>query len=144
MNQGARKMSAEKIQNLMNSIGGHLSSDSHYNMYPILMYAEVGDNYAGASMFRDLGSHALYRRYPDTPIERLLMELWDLFPPAKKWVELEYVLRDGRFSVEFIYQADFPEDEDPFDRIDRAIFRYFGEKPVVYPPMERGDDLYEL
>jgi hypothetical protein len=138
-------MSTEKTQTIFNSIGRYLSSDTEYNAYPILMYAEAGDRYAGASMFRDLGSHALYRRYTDTPIERLLMELWDLFPPAKQWVELEYVLRDGRFSVEFVYQADFPVDEDPFDRRDRAIFRHFGEKPVVYPPFEPGrDEVYEL
>ena len=50
---------------------------------------------------------------------------------------MEYLIRGGRFTVTYTYPDEIDPEEDPFVRRDRVVARYFGDKPIVYPP---GDD----
>ena len=67
-----------------------------------------------------------------------LMDLWDEADPDKRWAEMEYLVRDGRFTVTYTYPEDIDPEEDEFRRRDRIVARYFGDKPIVYPERRDG------
>ncbi len=72
------------------------------------------------------------------------MWLWDEAEPDKHWAEMEYLIHDGRFTVIYTYPEEIDPEEDPFDRRDRIVARYFGDKPILYPPLPAGDDVQQF
>ena len=129
----------------LNKIGQILAEDTQYPLDNTLLYAEVDFNWVGPSIFKDLGDHLLYRS-PDIGLTYPLLDLWALSDPDKRWSAIEYVIRNGRFDASFTYTEDFDPEEDRGDRRDRVVRKYFGEKPVLYPPFsdDDDDDVFEL
>lgn len=50
---------------------------------------------------------------------------------------IEYLLTGTRFKATYRYPDD-PEWSDDNDHREIVVQRYFGEKPIIYPPMPRG------
>ena len=73
-----------------------------------------------------------------------LLDLWEAEDPAKRWAEIEYVIRGGKFTAAFTYTDEIDAEEEPFDRRDRVVARHFGNKPIVYPPKPDNLDTFEL
>jgi hypothetical protein len=86
------------------------------------------------SIFKDRGNHVLYCRPDYDRFQETLFELWELEERDKRWAEIEYVVREGRFDAAFVYSEEIDPEEEPLDRRDRVVNRYFGDKPIVYPP----------
>jgi hypothetical protein len=67
--------------------------------------------------------------------------LWEAQETEDRWAEIEYLIRDGKFAVTYVY----PDDIDPADefnaRRERAVRRHLGEKPIVYPPWNDDDGI---
>ncbi len=126
-------MASDAIERLLNEIGNLLVEDADYPLAATLLHAEVDSNMVAPSIFKDLEDQILYRRdyakltYP-------LLDLWEESEPDKRWREMEYVLRDGQFTVTFTYPDEIDPEEDSLDRRDRIVRRHFGDKPIVYPP----------
>ena len=138
-------MPTDESERLLNEIGQILTEDSEYPLDGTLLYAKVDRNVVGPSIFKDRGNHVLYRR-PDLnricdPIRRLC----DQEAPDKRWAEIEYMIRDGKFDVGFTYPEEIDPNEEPMDRRKRIVARHFGDKPIVYPPPPKDDDqLFDL
>jgi hypothetical protein len=133
---------SDMIERLLNEIGQILAEDTEYPLDGTLLYAEVDGSAVGPSIFKDRGNHILYR-WPD--LNRIcapLSRLCEQEPPAKRWAEIEYLIRDGKFDVAFTYPEEIDPEEDPFERRKRVVARYFGDKPIVYPPMPGDDEQY--
>lgn len=92
----------------------------------------------GPSIFKDLGDRILYREPDLNRLGDALLDLWHAEEADKRWAEIEYLVRDGRFLTKFVYADEIaPTDiEDELDRRDRIVREYFGEKPIIYPPLE--------
>ena len=127
-------MSNNETASLLNEIGQLLAEDTEYPRQDTLLYAKLNKNYVAPSIFKDLGDHILYR---DPDLETLgdaLLDLWEAEDPDKRWAEIEYVVRDGKFRATFVYADQIDPEEDPFDRRDRIVAKHLGNKQIVYPP----------
>ena len=127
----------------LNEVGQLLAEDTDYPSEDTLLYAKLNKNYVAPSIFKDLGDHILYR-YPD--LETLgdaLLDLWEAEDPDKRWAEMEYVVRGGKFRVTFAYADEIDPEEDPFVRRDRVVAKHFGKKRIIYPPPPDDTAEYE-
>ena len=132
-------MPRDETERLLNKIGELLAEDTEYPLDGTLLYAKLDTNMVAPSIFKNRGNHVLYRR-PD--LDRLgdaLLDLWEAEAPDKRWAEIEYVIRGDKFDVALNYSEEIDPEEDPFDRRKRVVARYFGDKPIVYPPMSDDD-----
>ena len=138
-------MENEESERLLDEIGQLLARDLQYPLEETLLHAEVGRNFVGPSIFKNLPDRVLYRRPDLRDLGDALLDLWEAQDTNDRWEEIEYVTRNGTFDVHFIYPDEIDREEDPFDRRDRIVQRHFGEKPIVYPPDDDDDPLqYEL
>lgn len=141
-------MANTEAEKLLNEIGENLAENMEYKSRETLLYAEVGDNWASPSIFINHGNHIRYQRVGSEDLKVLcdpLMWLWDKSEPGKQWVEIEYLIRDGHFTVTYTYPDEIDPEEDPLVRRDRIVARHFGDKPIVYPPWEdNGIQQFEL
>ena len=139
-------MEDDKVHRLLNEIGALLAEDREYPLDGTLLYAVLDRNVVSPSIFKELGNQILYR-WPDLDrIGRALLDLWKTQDTHNRWVEVEYLIRHGRFDVTYTYPDEIDPNEDSTERRDHVVRRYFGDKPIVYPPWPPEDDLpdYDL
>ena len=96
-------MATDEINGLLNEIGQLLTADRDYPLEPTLLYAQLDDNMVGESIFKELGNQILYRWAINRRLPFALLELWEAQDGGERWTELEYLCRDGRFEVVYIY-----------------------------------------
>jgi hypothetical protein len=133
-------MSNDRTKSFLSEIGQLLAEDADFPLDGTLLYAKLDRAFVAPSIFKDLGDHILYRA-PD--LDRLgdaLLDLWEAQHSKRRWSEIEYVIRGGKFTATFTYADEIDADEDSFDRRDRIVTRHFGKKPIVYPPSPGADD----
>lgn len=126
-------MASNETERLLVEIGHILAEDHEYPLDGTLLYAKLGRNSVSPSIFKELGNQILYR-WPD--LDRIggpLLDLWEEQDTDHRWGEMAYIVRDGRFEVNYAYPDEIDVDEDSLDRRDKVVRRYFGEKPIVYP-----------
>lgn len=137
-------MQDDKADELLNRIGELLAEDAEYPREDTLLIAQLDRAYVAPSIFKNLGNSVLYRA-PD--LDRLgdaLLDLWYEQKGEDRWEEIEYFVKDGRFDAAFVYPDEIDPDEDPFERRDRVVAKYFGEKPIVYPDPDDEGQMFEL
>lgn len=127
-------MASDEFERLLNEIGQILGENSEYPLGGTLLYSKVAANMVAPSIFENRGDHVLYRDPLLNRISYPLLDLWEEEDSGKRWSEMEYFVRDGKFDVTFTYADEIDPEEDPFDRRDRIVKRHFGDKPIVYPP----------
>ena len=132
-------MRTDEATRILNETGNMLAQDSEYPLDGTLLYAEVGDNWVSAAIFK-LRKNDILCRWPSSDLTDPLLDLWELEDPDKRWAEMEYVIRDGKFTVTYTYAEDIDPNEDDFHRRDRIVWRHFGQLPIVYPPWPEDDD----
>ena len=133
-------MASDETERLLNEIGQLLAEDTEYPLDGTLLYAQLASNMVAPAIFKNRGNHVLYR-WPD--LNRLggaLLDLWEAREPGKRWAEIEYLIRGGKFEASFTYPEEIDPEEDHFERRKRIVKRHFGDKPIVYPPWPPPDD----
>ncbi|MEG3176551.1 hypothetical protein U1872_09940 [Sphingomonas sp. RB3P16] len=133
-------MANDETDRLLGKIGQLLAEDTAYPLDGTLLYAQVASNMVSPSIFKKRGNTIVYR-WPD--LDRLgdaLLDLWAAEEPAKRWEEIEYLITGDTFEVAYTYADEIDPEEDPFERRDRIVRRYFGDKPIIYPPLSSEDD----
>lgn len=136
-------MANDEAEELLNEIGRLLAEDREYPFEPTLLYAQLDRNMIGESIFKELGNQILYRRPVIDRLPYALLDLWETQEGDDRWMEMEYLVRDGRFEVAYIYPDAIDPEEDVVERRARAVRRHFGQKPIVYPPWPPEDDVPE-
>lgn len=137
-------MQNDKTGELLNLIGQLLAEDVEFSNEDTLLYARLARAHVAPSIFKNLENHILYR---DPDLDRLgdaLLALWYQQEGEERWAEIEYIVRDGRFDATFIYPDEIDPEEDTFDRRDRVVAKYFGNKPMVYPDPDEEEQMFEL
>ncbi len=139
-------MANEETEQILAEIGHLLAEDKSYPVDGTLLYARVGWNMVAPSIFENRGNQIVYRDPDLDRLGRALLDLWDAQKPENRWAEIEYLIRGERFEVSYIYAGEVDPEEDQFDRRDRIVQRYFGDKPIVYPPIADDDGIpqYDL
>jgi hypothetical protein len=132
---------ADDTQDYLQEIGQLLAEERAYPLENTLLYAEVGRTYVGESIYKMLGNQILYHPLDNDRLGYALLALWEAQETEDRWAEIEYLIRDGKFAVTYVY----PDDIDPEDefnaRRERAVRRHLGDKPIVYPPWEDDDGI---
>lgn len=133
-------MPNDETERLLVEIGHLLAEDRAYPLEGTLLHAEVDRGMVAPSIFKDLGNHILYR-WPD--LDRLgdaLLDLWEAQDGDDRWAEIEYLIRDGRFEVAYVYPDQIDPEGDWMEQREAVVRRYFGEKPIVFPPWPPPED----
>ena len=128
-------MQNDKTALLLNEIGNLLKTETNCSL-SVLLYAEVASNAVSGSIFTARGNQ-IECRFPEDNLTDALMDLWDEQPNDPPWVAIEYSVHEGRFKLVYTYADDSDWDEE-FDRQQRVVHRYFGDTPIIYPPMPRN------
>jgi hypothetical protein len=126
----------------MQDIGRVLGQDTDYPLDGTLLYAVVDENYVAASIFKDFNGVTYYRRPDLDGLTDTLLDLWESYPVGKRWETIEYVIRDGRFEATFTYPENVVPDEEPFQRRDAIVAKYFGKQPIRYLPSREHPEGY--
>lgn len=139
-------MAHDESEHLLNEIGQLLAEDGEYPLNSTLLYAQLDRSMVGESIFKELDNEILYRRPIIEGLPYALLDLWEAQEGDDRWVEMEYLVRNGAFEVVYIYPDEIDPEEDVVERRARAVRRHFGEKPIVYPPWPPEDDVpgYDL
>jgi hypothetical protein len=103
------------------------------------LYAEAGEGWYGASVFKDEGE--LVRYYDPSPeLSDLIYDAWLTADPDKRWSIMEYDITGTKFNVRFQYPDEVPvETFADDDRREIALKKRYGDKPVIYPPWPGQD-----
>lgn len=136
-------MANDEAEGLLNEIGRLLADDHEYPFEPTLLYAQLDHNMIGESIFKELGNQILYRRPVNKRLPYALLDLWEMQEGEDRWMEMEYLVRNGRFEVAYIYPDAIDAEEDVVERRARSVRQHFGEKPIIYPPWPSEDDVAE-
>ncbi len=131
-------MEGRTTEQILAEIGQMLAADPAYPVENSLLQAEVDPEMISPSIYKDAGDHVMYR-LPD--LDRwsdILLELWYAREKNDRWSEIEYIIRNGRFEVNYIYPDDVGRSESIGERRKQALRRYYGDKPVRYPSWDGG------
>lgn len=128
---------------LLNQIGQFAADRLGKIPEDIFVYIEAGDQNYGGAIFENLEDKVIYHDFEPDDVDLgfgdIVLRLWDIAPPDKKWSVLLYDIKDGNFDAEFLYTDDLEKDVFEHDYREDALVARYGDKPVIYPPMEDGD-----
>ena len=122
---------------ILSEIGQELADTVGGDAEGVFLYVEIGEGWAGPSIFRDEGDAVRYYDPRDPTLSEIVFDAWYAEPDeTKRWSIMEYVITDGKFHASFKYPEEVDVTEPDSNRRDAALQSRFGDKPVIYPPME--------
>lgn len=142
--RGGYILANQETERLLGRIGQMLAADPFYPIENTLLQAGVDPEMISPSIYKDGGDYVMYRRPDLDRWSDVLLELWHAQEGPARWSEIEYFFRDGRFEVAYVYPDDPGRSEDMMERREQALRRYYGDKPVRYPPWEDDAPSYTL
>ena len=140
MNQEGRDVERDKLDMIgpiLSEIGQEIADVVGGDPNGVFFYVEVIEGCARPSIFREEGDVVRYYYPLDPTLSETVFDVWYSEPDeAKRWSVMEYVVKDGEFQASFKYPEEVDVIEPDTDRRDAALQARFGDKAVVYPPME--------
>ncbi|MEH3035697.1 MAG: hypothetical protein PGN23_04255 [Sphingomonas adhaesiva] len=133
-------MEKEEERRYIDEITALLAVDTEYPLDGTLLHVTAWDDHVSPAIFKSTGNHIMYR---DPDMNLLVKKLWDFWRSQTedmRWCEIEYFAKDGNFTLSYTYPDEVDADETSLDRRDRIVKKYFGERPVIYPPWDENDD----
>jgi hypothetical protein len=131
-------MTNEETGNMLNAIGKHVANIIGKIPEDVYVFIEAGDQWQGGAVFENLEDRVICHPPSDELIDEIGL-LWEAAEPDKKWSIIHYDIKGGVFNAKFLYTADL--EHHPFEYHYRgdALDARYGDKPVIYPPMDDGD-----
>ena len=105
-----------------------------------LLYAEAGPGWVRGSLFIDYPELIEWVNPAAHHISELVLRLWTAAPDAKKWRALTMIVGEQIYQTESDYGEGWTDEEDESDRREPIVLRFFGDKPVFYPTLDRGEE----
>ena len=140
-------MTTAEMGDLLNQIGQFVADRLGKIPEDVFVYIDAGDQNYGGAIFENLEDKVIYHDFSDSGVDDgfgdIVLRLWDIAPPDKKWSVLLYDIKDGKFDAEFLYTDDLEKDLSQIDFRETKLVARYGNKPVIYPPMNE-DDYHEL
>ncbi len=127
---------------MLNAVGQAVADVLGKTPDDVFVFIEAGDNWIGGGIFENLEDHVAWRE-PSDELDDLIVRLWKAAPAEKKWSVLLYDIKDGKFSVEYLYpETQIDEDGEEYcihgELLDDALLARYGDKPVIYPEPDEG------
>jgi hypothetical protein len=130
-----------EMADILAGLGAYLADNVDDSAEGVYLYAESDGESYDAGVFRDVGDSVTYFDPSDALFDQI-MDLWDAAKADAKWAVLEYEVVDGKFDAKFAFPDKLDPDEYIVDRRERALRARYGDKPVIYLPLD--DDFHEL
>ncbi|MDT8759090.1 hypothetical protein MZO42_10305 [Sphingomonas psychrotolerans] len=121
---------------LLNDVGNVLAAIADGDPEGVFLYVEIGDGWISPNIFKDEGKLVRWLDPSDNELTDLLYRAWRLEPEGKRWSVMEYDIKDGKFAVSFKYPDEVDVESFDEDRREKVLRARYGDKPVVYPPLE--------
>jgi hypothetical protein len=131
-------MATEQIGNLLNRIGQQVANILGKVPNDVFVFIEAADQMSGGAIFENLPEQVIYHDFGNETHDTI-SELWEAAAPNKKWSMLLYDIKHGSFDAEFLYTDDLEGEWYALDYRQDALKARYGDKPVIYPPMDDGD-----
>lgn len=131
MRQRVIDMANTEIGPIFEEIGRLVARDVGEDPEGAFLYAEGGDGWIEAAIFKDMGDRVVYRD-ASTELFDKLGEVWEAEEPDKRWAALQYTISGGRFACSMQYPDDLAPEEITGDRRRTALRALFGDKPIDY------------
>jgi hypothetical protein len=134
------KMKHDKFESLgplFADVGGELADIVGGDVDGTFLYAEAGEGWLGASVFREDGDVVRYFD-PSPALTDLLLQAWETESPESilRWSVMEYEVTGTKFDVQFRYVDEIQVKSFADNgRREAALKRRYGDKPVIYPPI---------
>jgi hypothetical protein len=122
----------DRLGQLYSELGAALLEWFGPGEHHITLYAEAGDMWTGASIYRDEGNRIAYTS--ELNVSDIILELWYAEPPDKRWKEMQFDLDGTKFHARNFYTDELNKRESYGTRRERAVKERFGDKPIYYPP----------
>ena len=123
----------EKSQNLLEMISTLLAEDVSYPLENTLLFAWFDEGAVAPSIFKKLQDRIVYRAPDLDVLADTLIALWEEQPKERRWAEMEYFIKDGKFDVKFVYPEELDPDEMMMAHRTQVVRRYLGTDPIYYP-----------
>ena len=127
-------MAIDETARLLNEIGELLAEDTDYPLDGTLLYAELDHGFVAPSIYKDRGDHILYRPPDLDQLGTTLYALWKSADPDKRWTEIEYIVRAGKFRAIFNYANEIASDDDPSNRREQIATKHFARSQSFIIP----------
>jgi hypothetical protein len=131
-------MATEEMGDLLNQIGQQVANILGKVPDDVFVFIEAAEQMSGGAIFENLPEQIVYHEFGHETHDTI-SELWEAAAPDKKWSMLLYDIKDGSFDAEFLYTDDLDGEWYPLDYRQDALRARYGDKPVIYPPMDDGD-----
>ena len=95
------------------------------------------------TLAEDRGNHVFYRS-PSDDIADAVTTLWNAQDGPDRWIEMLFVMENGKFDAKLFYADMLDPAEDEFERMDRVAIEVLGDKPARCDPRSKdpGDGSY--
>jgi len=125
----------DSLGRLYADLGGELARIVGGNPDGIFLYAEAGEGWVGASIFKDEGDVVQYFD-PSPAACELLMQAWktENSDSRMRWSVMSYEINGTRFNTKLKYPDEIEVKSFDIERREAALRARFGDKPVIYPP----------
>jgi hypothetical protein len=131
-------MTKEDTGNMLNAIGQHVADIIGKVPHDVYVFIDAGDQWQGGAIFENVEGRVICHG-PSIALIEEIERLWEAAEPDKKWSIIHYDIKDGQFDAKFLYTADLEHHPFEYDYRQDALDARYGDKPVIYPPMDDGD-----
>lgn len=118
---------------LLADVGGEIADIVGGDPQGAYLYAEAGEGWVGAGVFKDEGESVRYFD-PSSELIELLLKAWNAEEADKRWAVMEYEIKGTKFDANFQFPDEIDPKESEIQRRPRALKRRYGDKPIIYPP----------
>jgi hypothetical protein len=131
-------MTTKEMGDMLNEIGQYVADALGKVPEDVFVFIDAGDQWCGGAIFENLEDKVVYHDFSNEMGE-VIIRLWEAADQDKKWSILLFDIKDGKFDAEFLYTADLTHHPFEYDYRQDALDARYGDKPVIYPPMDDGD-----
>lgn len=122
---------------LYSEVGGELAEIVGGDPDGAYLYAEAGEGWVSASVFKEEGKSVRYFK-ANWPLCDLIMKAWKAEEPDKRWAVMEYSVTGTSFDVKFKFPDEIDATKTEVERRPSALKARYGDKPVIFPPEPPG------
>ncbi len=116
-----------------------LTREDRNNVAKILLYCEVQDGFSSVSTFCLNKDGHLRFFMPTDYFDDMIYEFWDNWrkqPENREWRAMEFVIENGKFSVDFTYPDQLDDTDAVSSRRPEIERKHFGDVEVDYSELD--------
>lgn len=121
---------------LLNEIGGALAEIADGDPEGVFLYVEIGKGWIQPSAYKEESGAVHWLECAGSPLLDLIEQGWRSEPEERRWSVMEYSIKDSKFAAVFKYPDEVNVESFDEDRREKVLRARYGDKPVIYPPLE--------